>query len=268
MIIIMVITYDIMYDNVYYKITYIRSTYRASECSDDEDMQISVKLPTGKTITLDVHSSHIIYTLKAIIKDREGIPMKDQRLFFDDMHLEDGRPLQNYNIQKEAMLHLIYGLRGGGKVIKTRIATKTTESTSISDKACFEGAWLCAMAIHMRTEIDLDSVFKDMTTNQLATVYQYLKHDKTTSKMKAKKLVEYLPEHENLQAAMNKVNIAIDRLRVLTMNAVETEETNNDNTTHDRNTTTNNNNNINHNITRRASSTSRASLRGSRTSWQ
>ena len=102
--------------------------------------------------------------------------------------------------------------------------------------------------------------------NQLVTVYQYPKHDKTTNKMKAKKLVEYMPEYEDLQMAMNKVNSAIERLRVITMNAVETEEIDNDNTAHYRKIT--NNNRINHNITRMASSTSRSSSRGSRTSRQ
>ena len=131
------------------------------------------------------------------------------------------------------------------------------------------------MAIHLCNEMDLDIEFKEMSMKQLDDLYQHLKHDKTTSKKKAQKMVEFLPEYEILQMAMNKVNIAIERLRTLTQNAAENEETNNDNTAHDRSTTTtttnNNNNNSsnittnNDNITRMASSTSSSSSGRSRT---
>ena len=78
-------------------------------------MQIYVKTITGETITLDVEPSYTIEQVKQVLQDAKGgIPVDQQRLIFPgkyDIESNERRTLADYNIQKEATLHLVLRLR-------------------------------------------------------------------------------------------------------------------------------------------------------------
>ena len=76
---------------------------------DDQrgSMAIHVLMPSGKMTTLDVSPSDDVQNIKLEIYDKDGIPPGQQYLLFDDKELKDGRTLDDFNIWKGSMLHLV-----------------------------------------------------------------------------------------------------------------------------------------------------------------
>ncbi len=76
-------------------------------------MQIQVKTPTGKIITVEVELTDTVLEVKQKIQDLEGIPPEQMKLIWAGKELEDNKILQDYSttkspIQKDSVFHLLY----------------------------------------------------------------------------------------------------------------------------------------------------------------
>ena len=68
---------------------------------------------SGKTITIQVKPDEPIDGVKDKILDKTGIAADRQRLVCRGQQLEDGHCLTDYDIQREATLHLVLRVPGG-----------------------------------------------------------------------------------------------------------------------------------------------------------
>lgn len=70
-------------------------------------MKIYVKNMAGQTLILDVAPSYSIEKVKGMIQMTAGIPVAAQHLILAGKVLENSRTLSDYNVQKDATLHVI-----------------------------------------------------------------------------------------------------------------------------------------------------------------
>ena len=76
-------------------------------------MQIFVKMMTGKTIALDIAKGHTIAQIKASLYDIFSIPSDQLRLFFRGKPLDEDKTTEYYHLTQQCTIHVTLRLKGG-----------------------------------------------------------------------------------------------------------------------------------------------------------
>ena len=83
--------------------------------SGEGSMTINLQTQTRlNTVPLLVEPSNTVNDVMAMIQDKEGIPIDQQRLIYGGMQLNDCSLLSACNVQEDSTIHLVLRLRGGG----------------------------------------------------------------------------------------------------------------------------------------------------------
>lgn len=86
----------------------------APAADSDGVLHLFFQTLTGKIIRLDnVNSNETIYNVKLIIQGSQGIPPDVQRLVMAGQQLDDGKTLQDYDVQSGTTINLVLRLAGG-----------------------------------------------------------------------------------------------------------------------------------------------------------
>ena len=82
---------------------------------------IYIVTPKGDQLAVAFDPADTLENLKAKIEAADGTPASDQHLAFGGKMLEDGHALSEYNITKEASLHLGVPVEGGWSTIRVEL---------------------------------------------------------------------------------------------------------------------------------------------------
>lgn len=77
----------------------------------DAANNLYIKTLTNKTIIIEYNSNDSILNVKEKIAQKEGIPIDGQRLIFAGVQLIDSNYMSTYNIQNNAILHLVLRIK-------------------------------------------------------------------------------------------------------------------------------------------------------------
>ena len=185
--------------------------------NQEEAMQIFVKMPCSKIITIDAETDWTVGMVKVAVQTKEGIPFKQQRLIFHDKQLENERQLADYNIEKDCCLQCLLGIQGGARVIKSIVKSKALDKIREVDRPMFQQALDTGILVNNATAFSLRGEINAMNLQDLASLKEYLtnKNKKTSNMVLLKGIYEQIASYKNMANTMCKLAASMEHLKQL-----------------------------------------------------
>ena len=90
----------------------INQNHKAKIAFENKPINININTSYGRKIELFLSNNGKIKQIKYMLQDILGVPANQQTLIFAGKQLSNKLKLNDYNLQNDTTLHLIFGLKG------------------------------------------------------------------------------------------------------------------------------------------------------------
>lgn len=94
-------------------------------CKSKNGIFIFIKRPTKKIFNLDINSFETILNIKKIVESKDNIPIKNQKIKYNGIELDDNKIINDYKIETQSTLEVIFKNDGGYQIFCKFLTGKT-----------------------------------------------------------------------------------------------------------------------------------------------
>ena len=94
-------------------------------CKSKNGILIFIKRPTHKIFNLDISSYETILNIKKIVESKDNIPIKNQKIKYNGIELDDNKIINDYKIETQSTLEVIFKNDGGYQIFCKFLTGKT-----------------------------------------------------------------------------------------------------------------------------------------------
>ena len=166
-----------------------------------------------RTLSLDFDPKRSCDSVLKEVQDREQLALDEFSLVYAGTHLEEGRLLADYNIQRSSTVFLALGLSGGvkrGRVAENPFETSMPDTIVQSDADPINRAFVSAIELGSGADMNVVEKLGTMSTPDLKNAMELIKHGKQNNNVKVQQLAEMLPELKHIRHAATKFQDTYD----------------------------------------------------------
>ena len=183
------------------------------DCTPDDAHATFFVKGIYRTLSLDFDPKRSCESVLKEVQDREKLTLDEFSLVYAGSHLEEGRILADYNIQRSSTVFLALGLSGGvkrGRVAENPFETSMPDTIVQSDADPINRAFVSAIELGSGADMNVVEKLGTMSTPDLKNAMELIKHGKQNNNVKVQQLAEMLPELKHIRHAATKFQDTYD----------------------------------------------------------